>query len=161
MKSNIAYNEITKQFGMIIYINQGLAKIMDCGAWDAGDYSILTIDEAKRLLKFDDPHSSWNQPSEECLKAVFLNEEKLPNYYFGGTVILNFKPEDFQDEDLGMSGQVLKSPYRKLKDAWERKQKFFVWGEWGGDERDLVLIEEELIKKLHLVPKQYLTKVDE
>lgn len=152
--SNIAFNVRTKQFGVILWKRERTAKINGCGTWGDEEYHILTIGQAMILIDFNHNDSSWNSPTKECINKVFKDDIITDD-----VVILNFKEDDFTPEDLGMSGVVLHSPFKDLENDWRIKERFVVIGSLISN-HDSKVIKRELGKRIVIVPKEHLIRLD-
>jgi hypothetical protein len=76
IKTNIAYNKVSKQFGIIVYwnIHGNLAKIMNMGAWHQDEMKILTKEQYEMLDYYTreiDINEGWHCPSKKLIEYVF------------------------------------------------------------------------------------------
>ena len=69
--SNIAFNKVTKQFAVVLWYTNAIAKTNGNGGWPHDEYIMLTVPQARALWAFDEPDSSWSSPSEKCIQFVF------------------------------------------------------------------------------------------
>jgi len=76
IKTNVAFNKETKQFGIIAYwnIHGNLAKIMEMEAWHQDEMKILTKEQYEMLVHYTkeiDINEGWHCPSKTLIDYVF------------------------------------------------------------------------------------------
>lgn len=74
--TNIAFNSITKQFGVIAYwdLENTKAKVMGMGVWPNEDYIRLTKNQYNRLDEYTreiDINEGWHCPTKKLIDFVF------------------------------------------------------------------------------------------
>jgi len=68
--SNIAFNTHTKQFAVVLWFTNAIAKTIGSGGWPHDEYKMLTVPQARALWAFDENDSSWSAPSKKCIDFV-------------------------------------------------------------------------------------------
>jgi hypothetical protein len=73
----VAFNKYTKQFAVVEGINDETIRTKGAGTWPIEEVIILKSAELKRLQEYENIHSSWVHPTEDCIAYVLgISDEK-------------------------------------------------------------------------------------